>query len=648
MPISATRVKFLDKENKILVKNLRDITSNDVLSNILTPLTDLEWLSQHDAFQSLIDLQQNLQDIYRMIRDGNISDFLGANFLNSLNLSDPALSHLAGTIALLKQLDSNSLNTFIGGLMASAADKLFDNPSIFQNYRGIGNDIKLQILLSSIDIFGSRVAQGLVTADTLMNSLGDAANGLLGVSGVSSGLRNLNASVQGLNTSTINALLKALGSSTAKYDLDKPVTGNYTIPPNFYGNGGIGVEGNGSTTPGNNGGGTTTPPGNGGYDQDYVLQLFKAMISIRREIYRRLAFDQVNNIYWMTSYMVAEYNLISTLKAHIENFFLNSTVTMAHLGDGVFCFLRSLIMQKIHDYYYNKNSVLLGDTYNNLDAMRKAVDIMLRHVYMQELLKREDNAFNFLELGDTKTMEFLNSMINKKDEDIPTLNFKKPDGILAEVIESLETYYEQMLDKAIITYASKVNSSKDKDIVAIPMTYAKLKLAEKILATDPLKPPAAHKESEARIFLCTYIFKSLFAEKVRPALTSNGYKVGRSILRYDFQENLNEHIYNFLTALSKHFVPDLSALRSTSLENKILFACYQSYTKIVGAVSSPDNYETDGQLIKIIGAFTQPSYELRGNYQEFFDSPNLSVREYTEMSLPLSKFKYANRKVKIV
>ena len=92
MPISSTRVKFLDKENKILVKNLKDIVSNDILSDILTPLTELDWLNQFDQLQSLLDLQQNIQDIYNMIRDGGIVQFLGSNFINSLNLTNPAIS----------------------------------------------------------------------------------------------------------------------------------------------------------------------------------------------------------------------------------------------------------------------------------------------------------------------------------------------------------------------------------------------------------------------------------------------------------------------------------------------------------------------------------------------------------------------------
>ena len=253
MPISSTRVKFLDKENKILVKNLKDIVSNDILSDIVTPLTELDWLNQFDQLQSLLDLQQNIQDIYNMIRDGGIVQFLGKDFMKSINWASDQLKHMAPAIALIQQLDEESLNAFMGGLMSSAADKLFDNPSIFQNYKDITQDIKSQILLSALEVFGSRVSQGLVTVDSLINGLGDgaadllngAADDVLGTSGVTASLRRTASSKKNLSGDTLTNLLKALSFSKTSFDPDKPVKGDYKIPDDFYGRGGLGADGSG-------------------------------------------------------------------------------------------------------------------------------------------------------------------------------------------------------------------------------------------------------------------------------------------------------------------------------------------------------------------------------------------------------------------
>ena len=244
MAISATRVRYLDKENKILVKNLEDITSNDILSDFLSPLTNMDWLKQLEGFETLQNIQQNIEDIYNLIEDGDIAKFLGTDFISSLDLSDPLLADLAPAIQYIKGLDDVSLNAFMSGLMDSAADKLYDNPSILHNYYRVTPDIKHQILLTALSTFSDKVSEGLLTTGTLVNTDADKAEDLLNegidavvpAAGVTASIANIgqNDDEDNLDGEALANQLKALSFSNTIVDPNEPVKASYEIPDEFY------------------------------------------------------------------------------------------------------------------------------------------------------------------------------------------------------------------------------------------------------------------------------------------------------------------------------------------------------------------------------------------------------------------------------
>lgn len=656
MPISSTRVKFLDKENKILVKNLKDIDSNDILSDILTPLTELDWLNQFDQLQSLLDLQQEIQDIYNMIRDGGIVQFLGTNFINSLNLTNPAIAHLAPAIALIKELDDDSLNAFMSGLMSSAADKLFDNPSIFQNYKGITQDIKSQILLSALEVFGSRVSQGLVTVDSLINGLGDgaadllngAADDVLGTSGVTASLRSTASGKKNLSGDTLTNLLKALSFSKTSFDPDKPVKWDYKIPDDFYGRGGLGADGSGGNWSGSGGG---TGPGGGGtptdtgIDESQSLVLLSLMMSIRRELCRRFAYDITHDPNLNRNYGVGEITYQDLVLGHVNTSFTGTTQTMAHFGDGLFTMFNELFEKIV----FVPTDPYTGSQRESMDAYKAGIDAMLRQTYIDELEKDENELYKFADLPVPLVADYVAKI--DESQDASGINFHKPSGEFLEVLNDVRAHTEEVVDKMVVIYLKNKYNSLDADNVAIPVLYARIKVAQKIMATLPQKtsPPLSYK---LRARICMEVITSIFAEKVRDSLVPLKFKKGQAVIEYSYQPKLAEYIVNFFAALDSHLYNFLRSknMSAYSLPTKILHACLFNQGKVLQVSDYEEGYLADHNLIeKLNKAFWQPEVYVRGyDFSYSFKSPNLNTHEYTSMTQPLSKYKFAGGKVKIV
>lgn len=214
MAISTTRVKFLDKENKVLVKPIKDFVSNAIFSDFVTSFLDTDLVSSFLGQQSLLDLQNGVNSLTTLLSDAAVSNFSVSTLLNGIDFSSPQLAHLATTIAAIKGMDDKTVNLFVSSLLEVATDKLTDNPSLVNLYQSVSNDIKTQTLLSSLDIFANKLSTGQTTLTGYSDQLKQTAG-------------------SDFDLVKVNTLLAAVRSNTKTIDLSKVITGNATLASSF-------------------------------------------------------------------------------------------------------------------------------------------------------------------------------------------------------------------------------------------------------------------------------------------------------------------------------------------------------------------------------------------------------------------------------
>lgn len=744
MAISATRVKYLDKENKILVQKFEDITSNSILSNIVTPLLDFDLFGQ---LNQLMELQNAVMGAFNILRDGNIADFIGPNFLDTLDLTNPAIAALTPTINLIKGLDPDSLNTFMGGLMEDVADSLFDNPSMLNSVKGLTPNLQNQVFLSALQTFSKKVDSGLLTVDKLTGNLTEkisqvtdvvgkvnatadnavniataiadnvagvaddilqqAEDGLLGMAGVStqvlsdiaSGgptvdgvMGDVNQTVNAVTVDTIdgvgdtaeslndqltgfaslspmenrpsnpsvslasiqfnpaelsvvtevpssaienikNAFTK-LGVSKKTYNPNLPVYSNVAISNTQFGHGGVGV------LAGVSGGGTgdVIGLGNAGIDPIYAQTVFKAFISIRLELFRRLYPTLVNAPDWQDRYPDAV-DLRSKLEAAISNTFLGNTVSIAHNADAYFTLIRGVIQDFLQETAQGSETQESLNT-RHLTTLQSVVEYMLRHIYMSDLLT--DYRYRYLNQDIATVNDYIGQLI--ADPSAPDPDYSGNTGEFASTLNAFKLHVQAMIDRTTILYFRNYYSSTHFDSVAVPVLFAKLKMLASVL--NLRTPFTDTRVTKVKLRVCQELFSSLFTEEVRSEVSLYGLQIGDKLVKYELQSELASNIYNLLRCYDKMFKTfDTRDLSGLPVHTAILFA---SHASIKTRLNTSAEYDNTQSLLDVLVGFDRPSYkEVQNDWSVFFECPDLNIKEYSSMELSLSKFKYGGGVVKI-
>ena len=83
MTISPNRIRYLDKENKILVQDFSDIAANVPMSNVDTPMTIEAMDAIDEGFRLLQSLERDLMSLVNALSDENIGRFLIDTLLNN-------------------------------------------------------------------------------------------------------------------------------------------------------------------------------------------------------------------------------------------------------------------------------------------------------------------------------------------------------------------------------------------------------------------------------------------------------------------------------------------------------------------------------------------------------------------------------------
>lgn len=214
MAISTTRVKFLDKENKVLVKPIKDFISNDIFSDFVTSFLDTDLVSSFLGQQSLLDLQSGLSGLTSFLTNEVVSNFSINTLLTGVNFNTPQLTHLTATIDAIKGMDNKTVNLFVSSLLEVTTDKLTDNPSLINLYHNVSSDVKTQMLLSSLDVFATKLSSGETTALNFTNQLRQTSG-------------------SDFDLAKVNTLLDAVKSNTKTVNLSQVVAGNASLAASF-------------------------------------------------------------------------------------------------------------------------------------------------------------------------------------------------------------------------------------------------------------------------------------------------------------------------------------------------------------------------------------------------------------------------------
>lgn len=221
MAISDRRVRYIDKENEVLVKDFGDIKDNEqVYSNYPSYIYDDNIISQTEsASRDLMNLQQGFMNLINSLTDGVISDYVIRNILNNLVIKPGTFGYLSNILNILKLSNNSVINDFIRIVIRDVGNILYDNPSLLNNYKGISKDVTTQVVLYSLDNYGNqltnRITSPTYTPTSYTNELID-----LGLTS---------------NNSTVNKLVTGLSLSSSVINPAIPLFTTYaTLIPYVY------------------------------------------------------------------------------------------------------------------------------------------------------------------------------------------------------------------------------------------------------------------------------------------------------------------------------------------------------------------------------------------------------------------------------
>lgn len=159
MTISPNRIRYLDKENKVLVQDFSDIEANVPMSNVDTPMTIEAMDAIDEGFRLLQSLERDLVSIVNALTDENIGRYLVDTLLNNFRLNLPGFPGINAFVGSLRGMSPNIFGGFINALIAEAANTLFDTPSLINRKTG---NTQQQIVNIALNNFARQLASGKI------------------------------------------------------------------------------------------------------------------------------------------------------------------------------------------------------------------------------------------------------------------------------------------------------------------------------------------------------------------------------------------------------------------------------------------------------------------------------------------------------
>ena len=95
MTIASNRIRFLDRETRILVQDFSDLSDNTPLTDVETPFS-IEAMDLIEAgYAMLLTFGREIIALLDSLSDGNITDFLINTILNNIRLNVPGFPAVA-------------------------------------------------------------------------------------------------------------------------------------------------------------------------------------------------------------------------------------------------------------------------------------------------------------------------------------------------------------------------------------------------------------------------------------------------------------------------------------------------------------------------------------------------------------------------
>lgn len=159
MSVSTKRLQFLDKENKVLVKDFtKEVTGNAIYTNFVAPiLTELGLGSLLEGAQALDSLVNNYSQLYERLSSPTEAAKMVETMLVGLDLADPRLADVAGMLSFLKNDLTGAKEQFLTEVLSQTSDSFINNPSLVTKYSAVSSNVQTQMLLSALANSGSTV-----------------------------------------------------------------------------------------------------------------------------------------------------------------------------------------------------------------------------------------------------------------------------------------------------------------------------------------------------------------------------------------------------------------------------------------------------------------------------------------------------------
>lgn len=157
MTISSSRIRFLDRENKVLVQDFSDLKTNAPLTDVQTPLTIEDMDRSIVGRDVLFQLQRELAYLLNSLSDGNISSFLINTILNNFKLNIPGFPAVGIFVNSLRSSNPYAFTGLINSLIRDASNIIFETPSLINTQSG---DVRQQIINIALNNFAQKLQNG--------------------------------------------------------------------------------------------------------------------------------------------------------------------------------------------------------------------------------------------------------------------------------------------------------------------------------------------------------------------------------------------------------------------------------------------------------------------------------------------------------
>lgn len=624
MAISSTRVKFLDKENKVLVKPIKDFISNDIFSNVVTPLLDNDLVNSFLSSKTLLNLQSGITSLSNLLNDFDVSKFSINNLLKDLNFSDPSLAHLGGIITTIKGMNDATVTMFMNSVMQVTNEKLLDNPSLVNLYQSISPDAKIQTILASLDVFTTRLNSGELNQSSFTKELKTSAGDKLSLSEITNLLGVVKANNKTIDLRAVvpgdAKLGKAFLDELAKLDVISKDEGNGVV---------LGSE-NGTLT-------KVT-------DNPYINSLLVAYLTIKRSYFRVYTYKAIEKLMTPSAldFLYSYGNAFQAVSGHFSNTLKNSRdgppfVTPVYQNDAMLAYLTTLFAElKIKarsPIPYSQESLS-----EILDLVKLMIDNTLMHPNFIGMKTTYNSVMDFDGLSIKAAINYI--------KDVTTPFDFTDDVVRGSLISGMKAKRDESARDVIKVYNANVNGNKDIETLGIPILYVRYVLLNLLLSArvDNLK------SSYSVIWLCADLFDPIFSQISGQQTEKLGFPLGRPMFVKEDSGKLLQNLENITKAvvtsdvwlLKIDQVPVKDRMLYNSLKWFPMITATKNITVTAQSLADPSNFA------KLVEAFTERTGSYPPGYAATTFFTSLDTLEFTSMAVNVDRITFSGNKVKIL